>query len=124
MKISLLHLSEEISPDVAQEFIDHRAGMGKRYAFKTQGAFDRQMKIALKSHEVGMTPDALIEFTIDQNWQGINISYTKNKVNNMMLAESSVGRQIINGNTPRAIENGKTREAPIRRQLTNTDWVN
>ena len=106
--ISIENLPPEISLEVAQEFIEYRQAMGKRYALKTQGAFDRQMKIALRAHEVGMTPDELITWTIDQNWQGINISYTKNRINQIMQAECNATR---------------TKDIPVHRQLTDTSWA-
>ena len=107
--ISIENLPPQISSEVAQEFIEYRQAMGKRYALKTQGAFDRQMKIALRAHEVGMTPDELIMWTIDQSWQGINISYTKNRISQIMQAESKAMQ------TP-------TRRRTLVEDLTDTSW--
>jgi hypothetical protein len=107
--ISIKNLPPQISAEVAQEFIEYRQAMGKRYALKTQGAFDRQIKIALRAHEVGMTPDELIMWTIDQNWQGINISYTKNRISQIIQAESNAMQ------TP-------TRGRTLAQDLTDTSW--
>jgi len=73
--IDLSGLDMEISEDIAKEFIEHREINKKKL---TQGAFNRAMKTALKAFQIGMTPDELIEFTIDKGWQGINLEWAKN----------------------------------------------
>lgn len=107
--VNLGQLDVEISHDVAQEYYDYRQAMEKRYRLKTQGQFDRQMKIALRAHEVGMTPDELILFTIDKNWVGINISYTKAELHRQIQA-GSIG--VIT----------RTKDRAIIENLTDTSW--
>lgn len=106
-KINLDFLGIEIPKDIAEEFIEHRKLIKKPL---TQGAFKRQMKIALRAYEVGMTPDEIIEFTIDRGWQGINIEYT--------LAWQS--RQMS------AVQEAKTgsRSTTLEQELDDTSWAN
>ena len=87
------------------------------------------MKIALRSHEVGMSPDELIEFTIDQNWQGINVSYTKNKINQMIAAESSALSNTRNRSLSQDLSDAswgstKTRDLKVADQLEDNSWAN
>ena len=107
--VNLGQLDVEISHDVAQEYYDYRQAMDKRYRLKTQGQFDRQMKIALRAHEVGMTPDELILFTIDKNWVGINIAYTKAELNRQMQAGTI---RVSNS----------TKDRTLIEDLTDTSW--
>ena len=109
--ISLDALDPQISKEVALEYIEYRQAMEKKYRIKTQGTFDRQMKIALRAHEVSMTPDQLIMFTIDQSWVGINISYTKKRLRQMSDAEKETVFV-------------KTKDVPISQCLTDRSWVN
>lgn len=107
--VNLGQLDVEISHDVAQEYYDYRQAMEKRYRLKTQGQFDRQMKIALRAHEVGMSPDDLILFTMDNNWVGINISYTKAALSRCRQAEA-------------AAVSTKTRDRTLIEQLNDRSW--
>jgi hypothetical protein len=80
--ISLIDLPEDISSDVAIEFIEHRKLIKKPL---TQRAFDRAMKIAVdvKDHRglqrLKYTPNMCITETIDAGWQGINLEYLYNR---------------------------------------------
>ena len=121
-KIDLTGLDICIDKEVAQEFIQYRGAMEKKYHLKTQGQFDRQMKKALKAHEVGMSPTDLIEWTMDKNWVGINITYTATALSREMQAITEVayrpdGGRVIN-------QSAKTRDMPIQHQLTDNSWAN
>ncbi len=116
MKITLDNLPSNISIEAAQEFLDYRQAMPKDKRLNTQRAFDRQMKSALRSHEVGMTPDELIEFTIDRSWRGINVSYTKNWIAQNMKAEMNA-YQITSGSQ-------RTRDSNMLENLNDDSWAN
>lgn len=138
IKISYHNLPEEIkeqiSEEVAQEFLDYRQAMPRDKRINTQGAFKRQMKLALRAAEIGMTPDELIEFTIDRAWRGINISYTKNWFANNVKAEMKAYEVASGGIKTRNIpiseemndtswgENKRTRNVSIQQGLTDTSW--
>lgn len=97
----------EISEEARKEFIQWRKLAKKPL---TEGALARQMKIALRAFEVGMTPDELIYFTIDQGWQGINIEYTAAKLNRQMQAVQEVKTN--------------TRAITLDQELNDTSWAN
>ena len=70
--IDLLNLPNEISAEVAKGFIDHRIKIKKTL---TQRAFDLAIKEAMKAGEVGLTPNQIIDRTVMNGWQGVNLSY-------------------------------------------------
>lgn len=80
--ISLVDLPEDISSEVATEFIQHRKLIKKPL---TQKAFDRAMTIAagVSVHRglarLKYTPDQCITATIDAGWQGINLDWIYNR---------------------------------------------
>lgn len=127
-KIDFSGLDMEISRKVAEEFLEYRNSMEKKYHIKTQGQFDRQMKKALKAHEVGMLPDELIEWTMDKNWVGININYTKNALSSEAnsLVSASIGSRPIPslGFIGKGIESTKTKHRTIEQQLEDKSWAN
>ena len=70
--ISLVALPKEISVAAAREFIDHRARIEKPV---TQGAFDREMGLALGAIKFGLAPDAVIRECIDAGWWNIKVDW-------------------------------------------------
>lgn len=80
--ISLVDLPEDISSEVATEFIQHRKLIKKPL---TQKAFDRAMTIAagVSAHRglarLKYTPDQCITATIDAGWQGVNLDWIYNR---------------------------------------------
>jgi hypothetical protein len=120
--ISLAALQENIDKDVAQEFIEYRNSMEKRYHLKTQGQFDRQMKKALKSSDVGMSPTELIEWTMDKNWVGININYTATALSREMVAITEASQRPAKYGAIQH-ESTRTRDQAISKQLTATSWA-
>lgn len=75
--INLHSLPHEISPEVAKDFVQHRKLMK---APLTQRAFDLAMRAAMNASTIGMTPDQLIDETIQAGWKGINITWMKNRM--------------------------------------------
>lgn len=75
--IDLSECPDQISIETAKEFIDHRIN---KKAKLTQNAFDRQMKLACESNELNLTPDQIIQETIDAGWQGISLNYLANRL--------------------------------------------
>lgn len=75
-KIDLQNLPSEISETIAQAYIEHRKLIKKPL---TQFAFDLAIKESLRAPEAGMTPEQLIEYSIRNGWQGINVDWAKNR---------------------------------------------
>lgn len=63
----------EVGEQVIKHFIDHRIAMKKPL---TTYALGLQIEESKRAHEVGMSPEELIIYTIKKTWQGINIVYT------------------------------------------------
>jgi biotin operon repressor len=72
--ISLAALPKQISPAAAREFIDHRKRIEKPV---TQGAFDREMGLALEAIKFGLAPDAVIRECIDAGWWNIKVEWAR-----------------------------------------------
>lgn len=75
--ISLVALPKEISAAAAREFIDHRARIEKPV---TQGAFDREMGLALGAIKFGLAPDAVIRECIDAGWWNIKVDWAHARI--------------------------------------------
>jgi hypothetical protein len=75
-KITFAQLDVEIPGDVAEAFIEYRKDMKKPL---NQRSFNMAMKEALRAHEVGMTPEELLDFTMLMGWRAPNIAYTKSQ---------------------------------------------
>lgn len=100
-KIDFTGLDAEIDIDAAKSYVQHRINIGKPL---TQRAFDQAMNKALQAFQVGMTPTELVDWTVDKGWQGINIAYTKNALEQERRAMASTNNKSndldnwINGN--------------------------
>lgn len=88
-RISLDELPEQISPQVALAFIEHRK-LAKPAL--TQYAFDLAMKEAAKASEIGITPDQAINETIQAGWKGIKIEWLKNRIARTGGQDHAAGR--------------------------------
>jgi phage replication O-like protein O len=75
--ISFEYLSDEISIESAQSFIDHRKLLKVPL---TQRAFDLAMNEASKGPNIGITPEQAIDETIAAGWKGINIAWLENRM--------------------------------------------
>jgi hypothetical protein len=118
-KIELCGLDPSISTDAAKAFIDHRCNMGKKHHL-TQLAFDTQMKNALGSHRVNMTPDeAIIYVCSETTWMAINIGWI---LKDMLRKDNpQLDRNITKIET---CGSTKTRDIPLAQQLTDRSWAN
>lgn len=74
--ISLESLPEQISKQVAKDFIDHRKALKKPL---TQKAFELAMSSAIKC--VGVTPDQAIDICIERGWQTPRPEWIANHLN-------------------------------------------
>jgi len=78
-KIDLSDLPEEISGENAVDFIDHRKALKKPLS---QKAFELNMKQAMQANTINLTPEQAINETILAGWQGVNIQWLSNRINN------------------------------------------
>ena len=78
-QINFDNLPKEISQNIANEFIKHRAALK---APLTQHAFDLAMMESLRAIKIGLTPEQAINETISAGWKGIKIEWLKNRANN------------------------------------------
>jgi hypothetical protein len=76
--LDLKPFEKDVSIEHLKHLIDHRI---TKKAKPTQHALKLQVKRLTRSQEVGMTPEELIDYTIEKNWIAVNIDYTKNDLN-------------------------------------------
>ena len=74
------------------------------------------MKKALSGHEIGMTPDEVIDETVAAGWQGINLQWLSNRINqqqpvNNHHAQSSRIDNSAVARVERAIEADRCKDA-------------
>lgn len=75
--IELTDLPDAVGSDRAIAFIEHRIKLRKPL---TQYAFDLAIKQVLKAEAHGLTPNEVIDITIEAGWQGINAEWAKNRI--------------------------------------------
>ena len=115
-KIDYTGLDLEIELEAAQSYVEHRINKGKPL---TQRAFNQAMAMALRAHEVGMTPTELIDWTVTKGWDGINISFTKSALSRERIAEFE--STVLPKNVAR-IDSAKTKDQPISKMLADNSW--
>ena len=115
-KIDYTGLDLEIEIEAAQSYVEHRINKGKPL---TQRAFNQAMAMALRAHEVGMTPTELIDWTVTKGWDGINISFTKSALSRERIAEFE--STVLPKNVAR-IDSAKTKDQPISKMLADNSW--
>jgi len=117
-KIDYTGLDIEIELEAAQSYVEHRINKGKPL---TQRAFNQAMAMALRAHEVGMTPTELIDWTVGvKGWDGINISFTKASLSRETMAEFEA--TAIRPKNVVSLGNRKTRDIPVLEQLNDRSW--
>lgn len=104
--ISLASLPKEISAAAAKEFIEHRNRIEKPV---TQGAFDREMILALGGSKFGLTADEVIQECIDAGWWSINAEW----------AHTRKQRRLVDP-APSA---GNSKMISIAEQLADRSWA-
>ena len=115
-KIDYTCLDIEIELEAAQSYVEHRINKGKPL---TQRAFNQAMSMALRAHEIMMTPTELIDWTVSKGWDGINLSYAKNALSRETMAEFEA--TVLPKNVAR-IGNQRTRDVPIATMLNDDSW--
>lgn len=113
-KISLERLPEEISPEVAVEFIELRERLKKPL---TQGAFDRSMREALRGVVHGLSADEVIRECVDAGWRGIKLQWVLNR------RAASASPQIVPFSNRPPVPVVETRRTSLIEQLTDTSWA-
>jgi len=111
-KIDYAGLDIEIELEAAQSYVEHRINKGKPL---TQRAFNQAMCMALRAHEVGMSPTELIDWTVSKGWDGINLPYAKNALSRETMAEFEA--TVLPKNVSRI---DRTRDQSIPKMLTDT----
>jgi len=104
--ISLAALPKQISAAAAREFIDHRKRIEKPV---TQGAFDREMGLALGGGKFGLSADVIIRECIDAGWWNIKPDWAHAR-----LAKAAAQQ-------PAAVN---SKNVSLAEQLTDRSWAN
>lgn len=83
-------MPKKISVAVTREFIDHRRLLEK---LLTQGAFDREMDLALAGKKFGLSAGAIIRECIDAEWWSIKVEWaharmTKANTHSLVMVNS------------------------------------
>ena len=113
-KINISSIDPQISEEMAIAFIDHRAKMGKKREL-TQRAFDKQMKNALEAYRINITPNELIEYTVDEtSWEAINIEWA---------FKGMLSKGLIRPAGPANVKPRSTRDIPIDEQINDRSWA-
>lgn len=113
-KISLEKLPEEISPELAGEFIELRERLKKPL---TQGAFDRAMREALRGVHFGLSANEVIRECVDAGWQGIKLQWVLNR------RAASAPARVVPYSSRGAPPMSDPRSIPIVQQLHDTSWA-
>jgi len=76
-QLDFRNLPSGVSEAGARAFADHRKALKVPL---TQHGFELSMREAAKSVDIGITPDEVIDETIQAGWRGINIKWLENRI--------------------------------------------